>query len=492
MEFKLEQVQVQKLAQLQIQTMKMLSFNNFELRKEIYKELASNPALEISNDSLKSSLREVRNNYLNQDLKRTNVVKSQEEKSDEYQLMLERVEDKRKSLTDYLLSQLKILNISDTEFELCEKLINNLDNSGYYICDPKTLLDKNNKEHDIQLLKRCIFYVQSMEPIGICCKNLNESLLIQAKNKGYDNKIVDFILKRKLSIIRSNDPEKVRKKILQILAKNRKLFANDPTKIEITKEYVSYKKVKDAITFIKSLDPNPTREFKSKTEDFSLRKIDLNIKVIDGFVEDNSFEEGIAVYSSSKYVKVELNDSVIPEVRIASDFDVNNYEDKVLARKNKLKANQFIKSIEFRNKILLTICTRLVSEQMQFFLNGPGNIVPLSQRKFSELIGVHESTISRIANSKYFECQWGVFSVKYLFSVGLEVDSASGYDDPTVSSEKIKIIIKELIENQKKGEKPLSDQKISDYLNEKGFKVARRTVSKYRNSLNFASSYDRN
>ena len=136
--------------------------------------------------------------------------------------------------------------------------------------------------------------------------------------------------------------------------------------------------------------------------------------------------------------------------------------------------------------------SQLVHLQLDFFRHGPGNLKPLTQREFSALINVHESTVSRIADNKYISCHWGIFPVKYFFSTAIQknpafITSAS----QSVSSEKIRSEIKKILDAQKQGEKPLSDQKISDILAQKGYKVARRTVSKYRAMLNIDSSYTR-
>ena len=123
-------------------------------------------------------------------------------------------------------------------------------------------------------------------------------------------------------------------------------------------------------------------------------------------------------------------------------------------------------------------------------------MIPLTQRQFAEEAGIHESTVSRIADSKFIHCDWGTFPIKYFFSNAIKkavtVEAVRNNDTATeVSSDSVRLEIEKILRESETSGKKLSDQKIADLLSSKGYKIARRTVSKYRSQLNIASSYVR-
>ena len=161
-------------------------------------------------------------------------------------------------------------------------------------------------------------------------------------------------------------------------------------------------------------------------------------------------------------------------------------------------AQIFLDTLNFREQVLLNAFRKLAEIQKDFFLNGPGHLAPLTQREFAKMINVHESTVSRIAESKFLRCEWGTFPIKYFFTKALASTKTKNEENEetksvaeNISTDSVKIEIEKLLKTQKPGEKKLSDQKIADILAEKGIKIARRTVSKYRTQLNIASSYER-
>lgn len=135
----------------------------------------------------------------------------------------------------------------------------------------------------------------------------------------------------------------------------------------------------------------------------------------------------------------------------------------------------------------MKIAKAIIEFQRDFFLKGPKYLVPLTLKDIAEEVSVHETTVSRIANAKYMQTEWGIYPIKYFFTNSI---SGAGSSGSRFSKEGVKEMIREILENDT-GKKRLSDQKISDLLKEKGVSIARRTVAKYRNELNIDSSFDR-
>ena len=168
----------------------------------------------------------------------------------------------------------------------------------------------------------------------------------------------------------------------------------------------------------------------------------------------------------------------------------------------------------YRESTTLKAAQEIVAAQIEFFRKGARYLAPLRQKDIAEKLGVHETTISRMANSKYLSCEWGIFPISYFFTNAVGTSkpeksatknealqtsgdslsnekSAAPHNNAPISKEAVKYEIAQILDEHKNDKKALSDQKISDLLAEKGIKVARRTVAKYRNELNVSSSYER-
>ena len=183
--------------------------------------------------------------------------------------------------------------------------------------------------------------------------------------------------------------------------------------------------------------------------------------------------------------------------------DFLKYQNENSQTKKAVKeAKSFLEAIEQRNSTLIKVCVEIVKHQKDFFEKGAKFLKPLRLKDVAQDIGVHETTVSRISNAKYIQCEWGLFEVKYFFSNAVNVQSKDAVSDKDNSSNKNqnsqeKILSKESIKQellsilQEEEGKNLSDQKLSDKLAQRGINIARRTVAKYRKELNFDSSYDR-
>ncbi len=472
------QIQTMKLSQQQIMAMNLIAMGSLELREEILKKVDENPALEIKEDKFLGNTNSVHTGK---------TSRAGEEAAEKYQNMLESAPDETETLQEHLLHQLNMMNLPENEHRICKKLIENLDENGFFILAPVTLLEPEKGDNE-NLLKKCIFTVQHFDPEGICCQNVTESLEIQAKLKKNAPKIALYILHGRLEMLKPPIAEKVFNKIEKNIEENEKLsfWTQKADDIQLTKNDLSLENVKKSIEFIQNLEPFPAAGFKSTQEHF---------------VQPDVY---VAKAENSENLKVVLSNQAIPVLKIAEDFK-NEENSNLLSEKNKktvkmqLKDAQiFLDTLNFREQVLLNAFKKLAEIQKDFFLNGPGHLAPLTQREFAKMINVHESTVSRMAESKFLRCEWGTFPIKYFFTKALASTKSKNEENEetksvteNISTDSVKIEIEKLLKTQKPGEKKLSDQKIADILAEKGIKIARRTVSKYRALLNIASSYER-
>ena len=153
-------------------------------------------------------------------------------------------------------------------------------------------------------------------------------------------------------------------------------------------------------------------------------------------------------------------------------------------------ANDFMESLAFRKKTLLLACQQIVRLQKDFFEKGPRYLKPLRQKDVAAIINVHEATISRMANEKYLRCSQGLFKLSFFFTNAVGQNLPETEEVPA-SKQGVMAELEKILEEQKDDKKALSDQKIADILLERGIKIARRTVAKYRSQLNIDSSYSR-
>ena len=459
------QKQIQKMSQVQIQALKILAMNSRDLRQEIYRAVEENPALEIVSESEKKSAR-LQNEYSNR------TTSSGAEAADANQRALEAQADRGETLQQHLMAQLELMKIPRDEYELCQKLIYNLDENGCYGSSlaPETLFDKSRPAQNKKMLERCLDRIQRMDPVGTCCRTLEESLLIQARIAGDAPQLALFILDGHLELLSPPQPEKVLKKLLEYKkAWHSKKFAPEIVLDKITLDEHS---ARQAINFILTLNPRPAGEYISDTSkaDFFRPDVVLTITKVPGSVPADNFENGIVAGNSECHFQIKYAGGDLPQLRLASNMTF----DKTLVQ----QAQTFLNQLQYRESTLALQGCAIVSAQKDFFLNGPGNLVPLTRRQIAARLKIHESTVSRMSGKKsnrYIQTEWGLFPASYFFVSG-----------PSTSSESIKFRISALLEE---ASTPLSDQALTEKLNAQGIKISRRTVNKYRNQLGLDNSY---
>ncbi len=455
------QKQVQKMSQVQIQALKFLAMNSRDLREEIYKAVAENPALEIVSNSYSHS---------------TSAAGS--EASDANQRALEAQADRGETLQQHLMSQLDLMKISRDEYEVCQKLIYNLDENGCYgsMLAPETLLDKARPAQNKKLLERCLDRVQRMDPIGTCCRTLEESLFVQARIAGDAPQLALFILDGHLELLSPPQPDRVLKKVLEFQKNwHSKKFAQE---LPIDKITLDEDAAEEAVKYILTLNPRPAGEYISDTSkaDFFRPDVVLTVERVPAPIPADNFENGTVTGDATCHFQIKYASGDIPQVQLAANINF----DKTLVQ----QAQTFLQQLHYRESTLALQGCAIVAAQKDFFLHGPGNLVPLTRRQIASQLKIHESTVSRMSgkkSNKYIQTEWGLFPAEYFFVSGVKTTAGN-----SASAEKIKAVISDMIASSSA---PLSDQALTDLLNKQGIKISRRTVNKYRNQLGVDNSY---
>jgi RNA polymerase sigma-54 factor len=313
-----------------------------------------------------------------------------------------------------------------------------------------------------------------LEPAGCATSGYHESLVVQARQLANGPLSADPLLSHTVDILENHFEllEKGRPDALvkALAKKNEAGFTLDLDEAE------------GVFEIIRSLDPFPGRVFDNEPESWVVP--DVIVKK----TEDD--------YS------VVINEEEIPVVGIAPFFLELDGKDsggagdskgaRDFAHESVKEAQWFIHTLSRRNLTILKLARALVVFQRDFFTHGPSRIAPLRMKDIAEEIGMHEATVSRAANGKYLQCEWGIFELKYFFSnqVGSSPSGASPSEATgnRFSKQGVKETIREIIEGSKE---TLSDQKITEQLALRGINIARRTVAKYRGELTIGSSFDR-
>ncbi len=456
--------QTLSLSPLMLQRLETLALPLTELQAKIQEAVESNPALEIPN-ALEHSLDNIRSDFpqesKNDDFSDSSAYGSDyqgvydSEASDRKQKFLENTLTNGETIIEHFLDILHLEKLSETEREMGELLISNLNNSGFNNVDPKLLIEGNlhseglnqlSKDERYKLLIKMQKKIQSYEPMGCCCNDYKESLYVQAELKGLNDDLLPIfkdLLANELQNIRS-------KKIKKVL-----------TNLKIDED--TYEML---FTFLQTLTPFPGSQFDDGPSEYVVP--DLSIHVIDGKLQ------------------LETSSKSLPNLTISKDFvnlakEIDDKETKKYIKEQALLAKELIGQINMRNQNLFKLGTILIEKQSEFFFKGPLYLKPLTQKDVASEMEVHETTVSRLASSKWLDCDWGIIPIKNLFTNAVN-------DSQSDSKASIKERIKQII-NDYDGEKALSDQKIANILNEEGIKIARRTVSKYRKELNIDSTF---
>jgi RNA polymerase sigma-54 factor len=347
------------------------------------------------------------------------------------------------SLQETLLEQVRESALPEDLWPVAEMLIGNIDEYGYLKATVEELAGTTGLSTDkiLEVLK----VVQSFDPSGVGARDLRECLMLQLE--------------------RSNEKDTLEYRIvsdfMEALGKRRIPEIARGTGTEVDE-------VQDALENIARLEPRPGRAYLADNDQYILPEVFVN-------------------RSGDDYV-VSTNNEHIPHLRISNAYkdlmsqggnssEVRNYI------REKIRAGKFlIKSLHQRQQTILNIAKEIVNRQRDFMEKGVAALKPLTMVQIAEVVGVHETTVSRAVSGKYMQTPQGVFEMKYFFTAGIQTANGDG-----MSNTSVKDMIDEIFKNENSA-KPLSDQEVVRMLQEKGIVIARRTVAKYRTELNILPS----
>ena len=454
----------QKLSPQQIQLMKLIQLTTAELEQKITNEIEENPALEKGSESLENDTNEYEGDIDEGDVNVDEYLSDGAESYDQnyYTNQEESTNYQTKesiSFHQFLDNQSKNLILTDSEKPICEFLIGSIDESGYLRREIEDIIDDlaftQNIVADNSSVLSVLKKIQDLDPPGVGARSLQECLLIQLKKK---NNLKESII-NSINLIENE---------FELFSK--KKFSRISEKLNLSEE-----DLKLVIDEISRLNPKPGG---SITSEFS------NNTIVPDFIL--SIEDGNFI--------VELNKRNSPELRLSNSYKniLEGYKKDPKKTKSQNQAIQFLKqkldsakwfieAIEQRHQTLFQTIDAIVNFQKDYFLTGEEkNLKPMILKDIAEKINMDISTVSRVANSKYIDTPYGIKLLKSYFSEGMK-----NMEGDEISTIEIKKILKEIVNEEDKN-KPLSDIELSEKLSEKGYKVARRTVSKYREHLDIS------
>ncbi len=347
------------------------------------------------------------------------------------------------SLQEILLEQVRESSVPEADRPIAEMIIGNIDDYGYLKTSIEELATGTGlpAEKILEVLKA----VQAFDPPGVGARDLQECMLLQLERSGQQDTLEYRIIKE----------------FMEALGKRRIPEIAKGTGVEVDE-------VQDALENIARLEPRPGRAFLPDNDQYVLPEV---------FVQR----------SGDDFV-VTTNNEHIPHLRIS-----NTYKDLMSQGENsgevrnyireKIRAGKFlIKSLHQRQQTIMNIAKEIVKRQREFMEKGVAHLKPLTMVQVAEVVGVHETTVSRAVSGKYMDTPQGIYEMKYFFTAGIQTDSGAG-----MSNTSVKDMIAEIFKKEDNA-KPLSDQEVVKMLKEKGIVIARRTVAKYRTELNILPS----
>lgn len=355
------------------------------------------------------------------------------------------------NIQDHLRWQLNLSPFSDQDLAIATAIIDAVDEKGFLTVTAEDLVAAvDDEDVEIEEVEAVLKRIQLFDPVGVACRGLQECLLVQLKQFEAGTEWRD--------------------EAIDLIDNHIDLLANRDYRTLLRKAKLKEHELKDVLELIQQLNPNPASMVIKEEIDYVIPDVSV-------------------VKKKGRWI-VELNPNSMPKLRINEQYaslskTSKNSNDAQFVRSHLQEAKWFIKSLESRNDTLLKVSNCIVQQQQAFFEYGPEAMKPMVLNDVAEMVDMHESTISRVTTQKYMHTPRGIFELKYFFSSHVSTENGG-----ECSSTAIRALIKKLVaaENQAK---PLSDSKIADILAEQGIQVARRTIAKYRESLNIPPSNQR-
>jgi len=473
---RLQQKLLQKLSPQQIQMIKLLEIPTMQLEQRIKLEIEENPALEegaIEENSLESEKQEddVSTDPMDKDKEEFTLEDyMDEDEYPSYRLNAQNYskDDKREeipfsvglSFQDYLENQLGLRSLDERQHLLALYMLGNIDDDGYLRRKLDNIVDDvafalNIKTDEPELIG-ILRIIQELDPPGVGARSLQECLLLQIQAKDLGTPSVALAQR----ILKDFFPEFTRKHYDKII-----------TRLNIPDDHL-----KDALEEILKLNPKPGGAYADPQN-----KVSGHI-IPDFLLENNEGDLGLS-----------LNAKNLPELKVSKTYTgmLQNYQynrgnnsksqkEALSFVKQKLdSAKWFIDAIRQRQNTLLVTMNAIINYQREYFQSGDETkLRPMILKDIADDTGLDVSTISRVANSKYIQTNFGIFPLKFFFSEGMQTESGE-----EVSTREIKKILQDCLDAEDKRH-PLTDDRLAEILNEKGYHIARRTIAKYREQLN--------
>ncbi|GHF78641.1 RNA polymerase factor sigma-54 [Thalassotalea marina] len=355
------------------------------------------------------------------------------------------------SIQDHLRWQMQLTPFTDTDAAIATAIIDAIDDAGYLTVTTEDILESVGIE-DVELdeVEAVLKRINVFDPVGVGARSIAECLLIQLNQ--FD-KSTPWLEESK-----------------KVISEHIDLLGNRDYRQIMRKTRLKEDQLREVIRLIQSLDPRP------------------GDSVIQG--EEQYIVPDVSVEKRNGRWVVELNPDTAPKLSVNQQYasmarSMKNATDSQFIRSNLQEAKWFIKSLESRNDTLLKVSNCIVQRQQGFFEHGPEAMRPMVLNDIAEAVDMHESTISRVTTQKYMHTPRGIFELKYFFSSHVSTENGG-----ECSSTAIRALIKKLVAAETPA-KPLSDSKMAELLAEQGINVARRTIAKYRESLNIPPSNQR-
>ena len=439
------------------QSLQILQAPAMELRQIIQQEMAQNPVLEVEapesaldeampeeDEDIRalSKLDEEWREYYAQTRAQSSPRTAEDE--ERHRFMMDSI-TAQVTLQEHLMNQLNLADVRDPKLrENCEFIIGNIDDDGFLHVKVEDLSLRHGVPIDELQAAKSI--VHSFEPAGVGAEDLRECLLLQLERRGKKSSLAHRIVDHHL--------DDLAHKRYTVLAKK---LAAPPEQISA------------AISVIAALDPRPAQGFAVMNNHYVTP--DIRVERSDG-----------------GFIPV-MNQSDLPQLRISNSYKdllasaTTNAEARSYIRDKIRGAKFLIRSVAQRQQTIQRIATEIISRQNEFFQHGPSQLKPLNMATVAEVVGVHETTVSRAIAGKYMATPHGVFELKYFFTSG--VRNEAGED---VSNTAVKSAIAEIIKTEPP-QKPFSDEQLVKKLAVRSIKVARRTVAKYREAMGVLPSH---
>ena len=479
----LQQKLLQKLSPQQIQLMKLLQVPTANLEERLKEELEENPALELTDEDYDEGGTDEKDEFSDttedeyedpgtedayENIDISDYVQDGDDDIADYKMRDENYGDQEEkqvmpykvetSFYEVLERQLGMLKLNDDEYRIAEQIIGSIDEDGYLRRETSAIVDDLAFRQNIftteEDVERIIKRIQLFDPPGVAARNLQECLLLQLNRQKQDGQDVDIAIN---AISKYFDEF------------TKKHYEKIQRGLDLTDD-----ELKEVMHHITRLNPKPGGNVGE-------------VNKAESYVVPDFF-----IFNNASKLELTLNSKNAPELRISEgyrdmlkEYDKGAKKDRrqkeaVLFIKQKIDAAKwFIDAIKQRQHTLLSTMTAIMNHQYDFFLTGDETVLrPMILKDIAEKTGLDISTVSRVANSKFVQTEFGTYRLKFFFSESLTTDSGE-----EVSTREVKKILSDLIEYENK-KKPLSDERLTELLQEKGYNIARRTVAKYREQLN--------